>query len=53
MIISDQSEIVNGVRGEAIWEYLVHTLDPVAKNNLIGDDNYFYLLCLQGKYSQR
>lgn len=53
MIISDQSDIVDGVRGEAIWEYLVNTLDPVAKNTLIGDDNYFYLLCLQGKYSQR
>jgi len=54
MIISDQLEVVNeGLRGEAIWEYLVNTLDPVAKNTLIGEENYFYLLCLQGRYSQR
>jgi len=54
MIISDQSEGENGgLRGEAIREYLVNTLDPVAKNTLISDDNYFYLLCLQGRYSQR
>ena len=41
------------VRGEAIWEYVVNTLDPVVKETLIGEDNYFYSLCLQGKYSQR
>lgn len=54
MIVSDQAEAADGgLRGEAIWEYMVNTFDPVAKNTLIGDDNYFYLLCLQGKYSQR
>lgn len=40
-------------RGEAIWEYIVDTLDPVVRDTLIGDDNYFYLLCLQGRYTQR
>jgi len=39
--------------GQAMWEYLVNTLDPVVKNTLIGEDNYFYLLCLQGQYSRR
>lgn len=54
MIISDQQEAVDaGLGGEAIWEYLVNTFDPVAKSTLIGQENYFYLLCLQGKYSQR
>ena len=54
MIVSDQAEAADGgLRGESIWEYMVNTFDPVAKNTLISDDNYFYLLCLQGKYSQR
>ncbi|KAL8790172.1 MAG: hypothetical protein Q9195_006499 [Heterodermia aff. obscurata] len=54
MIVSDQAEAADGgLRGEAIWEYMVNTFDPVAQNTLISDDNYFYLLCLQGKYSQR
>ncbi|KAK2459512.1 hypothetical protein APHAL10511_008471 [Amanita phalloides] len=39
------------VGGRAIWEYIVDTFDPVAKNTLISNDNYFYYLCLQGKFS--
>ena len=54
MIIEDHRDQVDSdLRGEAIWEYIVNTLDPVVKNTLISDDNYFYLLCLQGRYSQR
>ena len=57
MILSDHQEHGDSgntdLRGEAIWEYVVNTLDPVVKNTLVGDENYFYLLCLQGKYSQR
>jgi len=54
MIISDQHEQGDfDARGEAMWQYIVDTLDPVVKNTLVGDDNYFYLLCLQGHYSQR
>ena len=57
MIVSDHQEHGDSgntdLRGEAVWEYVVNTLDPVVENTLVGDDNYFYLLCLQGKYSQR
>ena len=54
MIVEDHRDQVDlDLRGEAIWEYIVNTLDPVVKNTLVSDDNYFYLLCLQGKYSQR
>ena len=54
MILADYAEQGDlNPRGEAIWEYVVNTLDPVVQNTLIGDDNYFYLLCLQGKYSQK
>jgi betaine lipid synthase len=40
-------------RGAAVWEYMVQTLDPVVNTTLIGEDNPYYLVCLQGKYSQR
>lgn len=54
MIVEDhRDQAESDLRGEAIWEYIVNTLDPVVKSTLVGDDNYFYLLCLQGKYSQR
>ncbi|KAL1953190.1 hypothetical protein VTO42DRAFT_3396 [Malbranchea cinnamomea] len=41
------------VSGRAVWEYVVNTLDPVVNDTLISDDNYFYFLCLQGRYSRR
>lgn len=41
------------VSGQAIWEYVVDTFDPIAKDTLISNDNYFYYLCLQGKFSRR
>jgi betaine lipid synthase len=40
-------------RGAAVWDYMVQTLDPVVNTTLIGEDNPYYLVCLQGKYSQR
>ncbi|KAI9785936.1 MAG: hypothetical protein M1839_008202 [Geoglossum umbratile] len=45
--------IERDITGNAIWEYLVNTLDPVVENTLLSEDNYFYMLCLQGKYSRR
>ncbi|KAJ9194895.1 hypothetical protein DTO164E3_7099 [Paecilomyces variotii] len=41
------------VSGKAIWEYVVDTLDPVVKDTMISNDNYFYYLCLQGRFSRR
>ena len=38
---------------EAIWEYMRNTFDPVVRYTLIGQDNYFYALCLLGKYTRR
>ncbi|KAI9780899.1 MAG: hypothetical protein M1835_004411 [Candelina submexicana] len=40
------------IGGNAIWEYLVNTLDPVAENTLLSRDNHFYLLCLLGHYTR-
>jgi betaine lipid synthase len=44
---------LNASKGRAVWEYMVQTLDPVIETSLIGEDNPYYLVCLQGSYSQR
>lgn len=36
--------------GQAIWNYGVQTLDPVARETLLSEDNHYYLVCLLGKY---
>ena len=58
MIVEDYAEMKGeknsqNVCGEAIWTYLVDTLDPVADNSLLSRNNYFYHLCLQGAYSRK
>lgn len=40
-------------KGQAVWEYMVQTLDPVVESTLIGEDNPYYLVCLQGSFSER
>ncbi|EIW54972.1 uncharacterized protein TRAVEDRAFT_39383 [Trametes versicolor FP-101664 SS1] len=37
---------------DAMWQYVVDTLDPVVENTLLRDSNYFYRLCLMGQYSE-
>lgn len=39
--------------GQAIWDYMMDTLDPVVDHSLLKDENYFYSLCLNGKYTKR
>ncbi|PNS20806.1 hypothetical protein CAC42_2737 [Sphaceloma murrayae] len=39
--------------GQAIWEYGVQTLDPVAQQSLLSEDNHYYALCLLGRYTPR
>ncbi|KAH0561936.1 hypothetical protein GP486_003354 [Trichoglossum hirsutum] len=51
--LAGTGSIKSDITGQAIWEYLVNTLDPTVENTLLSEDNYFYLLCLQGKYSRR
>ncbi|GES57401.1 sialidase [Aspergillus terreus] len=41
------------ISGQSIWEYVVDTLDPVVRETMISNDNYFYYLCLQGQFSRR
>jgi betaine lipid synthase len=51
--LDGESVPLSSVSGLAMWNYVVNTLDPVVQSTLISNDNYFYLLCLQGKYSRR
>ena len=62
MIVSDHLDEggINPMRldlsdnsGEAMYEYIDNTLDPVAKQTLLSDENFYYLLALQGRYSRR
>lgn len=41
------------IGGEAIWRYVVDTLDPVAEHTQISRENYFYYVCMQGRYSKK
>ncbi|KAI1421844.1 hypothetical protein F5Y12DRAFT_666083 [Xylaria sp. FL1777] len=40
-------------RSHAVWEYMVNTLDPMVESTHIATDNPYYLVCLDGKYSQQ
>jgi len=40
-------------RSHAIWHYMVNTLDPVARNTHIAEDNPYYYVCLAGKFSPK
>ncbi|OCK83343.1 S-adenosyl-L-methionine-dependent methyltransferase [Lepidopterella palustris CBS 459.81] len=45
---------MNPIRsGHAIYEYVLNTFEPVVNTTLISDENHYYLLCLQGKYSRK
>lgn len=35
-----------GNTGEAMWQYICNTPDPVARDMLISNDNFYYLLTL-------
>jgi betaine lipid synthase len=51
--LGHSKEALKSSRGRAVWEYMVQTLDPLVENGLIGEDNPYYLVCLQGSYTQR
>lgn len=51
--LGHSEEELKSSKGKAVWEYMVQTLDPVIETSLIGEDNPYYLVCMQGSYSQR
>ncbi|BDD56066.1 hypothetical protein MAP00_001546 [Monascus purpureus] len=50
--LTEDMKKASEVSGQSIWEYVVDTLDPVVRETLISNDNYFYYLCLQGQFSR-
>ncbi|MCP8719005.1 MAG: class I SAM-dependent methyltransferase [Asgard group archaeon] len=38
--------------GPSVIKYVIDTLDPILKRSLISTDNYFYYLCMKGRYSK-
>ncbi|KAF7504315.1 hypothetical protein GJ744_002504 [Endocarpon pusillum] len=38
--------------GQAVWDYMMDTLDPVVEHSLLNSENYFYSLCLRGQYTE-
>ncbi|KAL8691537.1 MAG: hypothetical protein Q9218_003261 [Villophora microphyllina] len=50
---SSSPERLSDTTGEAMWDYIVNTLDPVAQTTLLSEDNYHYLLTLTGHYTRR
>ncbi|OAQ79360.1 betaine lipid synthase [Purpureocillium lilacinum] len=55
-----ESDLVKGdkpkaknTRSHAIWHYMVNTLDPVAEETHIADDNPYYYVCMAGKFSRK
>ncbi|KAK9479657.1 hypothetical protein V1514DRAFT_13590 [Lipomyces japonicus] len=47
----NQSEMIAESSGDFMG-YIRDTLDPVVERSLLSEDNYFYLLCLQGYYTK-
>lgn len=43
---------MQNTRSQAVWEYMVNTLDPVAENTHVAADNPYYHVCLAGQFSR-
>ncbi|KAL4931319.1 class I SAM-dependent methyltransferase [Aspergillus undulatus] len=51
--LTKEMKSAKDISGKSIWEYVVDTLDPVVNETMVSNDNYFYFLCLQGRFSRR
>lgn len=40
-------------RSQAVWNFMVDTLDPVAENTHLAADNPYYHVCLAGQFSRQ
>ncbi|KAK7205967.1 hypothetical protein BZA70DRAFT_304272 [Myxozyma melibiosi] len=45
-----QAEMISSTAGDFLT-YITDTLDPIIERSLISTDNYFYYLCLKGRYT--
>lgn len=58
MIEADHAAACGGdkskaTRSQAVWNYMVNTLDPVAESTHIAADNPYYHVCLAGQFSRK
>ncbi|KAI0099213.1 S-adenosyl-L-methionine-dependent methyltransferase [Nemania sp. FL0031] len=52
-VVCGPNPTAKNTRSHAIWQYMVDTLDPMVESTHIAADNPYYLVCLDGKYSQQ
>jgi len=52
MIEKDAIFYRSSSRDNALREYMVNTLDPIARTTLLSEDNHYYLPCLLGRYTR-
>ncbi|KPM37398.1 hypothetical protein AK830_g9159 [Neonectria ditissima] len=52
-VVKGPKPIAKNTRSHAIWHYMVNTLDPVAEETHIAEDNPYYYVCLAGKFSRK
>ena len=42
-----------GSKGEAVWQYIHNTFEPISQETLVSEDNFYYGVCLTGRYTKR
>ncbi|KKA29984.1 hypothetical protein TD95_002994 [Thielaviopsis punctulata] len=45
--------VARNTRSHAIWHYMVNTLDAVAEDTHLGEDNPYYYVCMAGQFSRK
>lgn len=51
--VSGPNPTAKNTRSHAIWQFMVDTLDPMVESTHIAEDNPYYHVCLEGKFSRR
>ncbi|KAG8163313.1 hypothetical protein KVR01_006610 [Diaporthe batatas] len=49
----EHNQPAQNTRSQAVWNYMLNTLDPMAEDTHIAADNPYYHVCLAGKFSRR
>ncbi|KAI5467445.1 hypothetical protein BGZ63DRAFT_410410 [Mariannaea sp. PMI_226] len=52
-LVKGRKPVAKNTRSHAIWHYMVNTLDPVAEETHIAEDNPYYYVTLAGKFSRK
>ncbi|GAO15240.1 hypothetical protein UVI_02006710 [Ustilaginoidea virens] len=52
-LVKGDRPVAKNTRSHAIWHYMVNTLDPIAEETHIAQDNPHYYVCLAGSFSRK